>query len=288
MGTGGAIQLVELAKIRDAIQRRTRAAVAPGARLHILTVGVGDYGKLATHVRLEYADDDARDIASALAATQAGLYAAVPVQTLLNEEATKAGILRGLSTMRQAMERGEGRDLAVVHFSGHGAMVDGTFHLLTHEVDARDDVAIKGTALPVQTLQSEIEQLAKHGRVLLLLDACRSGATTGDGRSVAVDADALRASLRGPNITILTSSTADELSREDSVWGNGAFTEAFLDALTERADGDGNGLISTDELMRHVVEVVGRITGGAQTPGVDLRFGSSLFAAGIGESSPSP
>ena len=76
------------------------------------------------------------------------------------------------------MERGGGNDLAVVHFSGHGALVDGTLYLLPQDTDARDAVGIKATALSIDDLKAELLELAKHGRVLVLLDACHSGATT--------------------------------------------------------------------------------------------------------------
>jgi hypothetical protein len=42
---------------------------------------------------------------------------------LLDKDATKSGILRALAVMRHDMSAGGGNDLAVVHFSGHGAMV---------------------------------------------------------------------------------------------------------------------------------------------------------------------
>ena len=125
-------------KMRAEVQRRTGAAVAPGARLHVLTVGVSDYGQAATHLKLNFAAADATDVAAALLTTQTGLYAEVRPQRLSNQDATRAGILRGLATMRQAMARGEpGRDLAVVHFSGHGTLLDGEFYLLPHDVDVR-------------------------------------------------------------------------------------------------------------------------------------------------------
>jgi WD40 repeat protein len=131
LGTPGAIVVAELTKIRTAIQRRTRTAVAPGARLHVLTVGVSEYGEKATHLKLAFAAADATDMTTVLLNTQTGLYAEVRPQRLSNQDATKEGILRGLATIRQAMARSEpGRDLAVVHFSGHGALLDGAFYLL--------------------------------------------------------------------------------------------------------------------------------------------------------------
>jgi hypothetical protein len=49
-------------------------------------------------------------------------------------------------------------------------------------------------------------EIAKHGRILVLLDACRSGATSLDGFSQAVDAAVLRRELSAANVTVLTSS----------------------------------------------------------------------------------
>lgn len=63
-------------------------------------------------------------------------------------------------------------DLAVVHFSGHGAMVDHKLYLLPVEVDARDDAGIQANGLSADDLKGELLELAKYGRVLVLLDAC--------------------------------------------------------------------------------------------------------------------
>jgi len=164
LDTPRAIGLAILAEARAAIQRRTGAAVAPGARLHVLTVGVSDYGQAATHLKLNFAAADATDVAAALLTTQTGLYAEVRPQRLSNQDATLKGILRGLDTMRKAMARSEpGRDLAVVHFSGHGALIDGTFYLLPHDVDVGDSAAIKATALSASSLRLELDRLAQYG-----------------------------------------------------------------------------------------------------------------------------
>jgi hypothetical protein len=59
----------------------------------------------------------------------------------------------------------------VVHFSGHGAMVHRKFYLLPDEVDARDDAGIKASVLSAEDLRGELLELARYGRVLVLLDA---------------------------------------------------------------------------------------------------------------------
>jgi hypothetical protein len=69
METVRALGLAELQEHRRQVQLRTRSSVAPGARLHVLAVGVSDHGDEARHLRLGYADQDARDVASALVNT---------------------------------------------------------------------------------------------------------------------------------------------------------------------------------------------------------------------------
>jgi hypothetical protein len=285
LDTPRAIGLAELNVMREETRRRTGAAVAPGARLHVLTVGVSDYGQAAPHLRLAFAAADADDVADALVIPQKGLYADVKLQHLTNQYATKMVILRGLATMREAMGWGEpGRDLAVVHFSGHGATIDGEFYLLPHDVDVGDPVAIKNTALAASMLRQELDGLAQHGRVLVLLDACCAGGAMANGQALAVDATRLRTALVGANIAVLTSSSAAEVSREDPSWRNGAFTEIFLEALSSRADANQDGLISIGELTDYLTRYVPRLTNGAQHPGVEVHFTGDvlpLFVAGL-------
>jgi uncharacterized caspase-like protein len=203
-------------------------------------------------------------------------------QRLNNKDATKGGILRGLATMEQSMARSEpGRDLAVFHFSGHGALIDDEFYLLAYDADVGDPVSITTTALPATTLRQRLERLGQHGRVLVLLDACRSGGAMANGQALTIDAARLRAALTGTNVTVLTSTTSDQLSREDPAWENGAFTEIFLEALSSRADANKNGLISVSELTGYLTRHVPALTGGAQTPGVEMRFDGDVFAAGL-------
>ena len=216
-----------------------------------------------------------------LAGTQGGLYARVLPQVLTDRDATKDGILAALEAMRSSMRAGSGDDLAVVHFSGHGAMVDGKLYLLPHEVDARTAVGIRSKGLSADQLRDEMLELAKHGRVLVLLDACHSGATTMDGALLTMDSTALRTGLAAANVTVLTSSSGREVSREDPAWGYGAFTKVLLDALSDpAADIERKGLINPNGLAHYVATRVSSLTRGAQTPGMEVRFSTTLFATG--------
>ena len=276
-----ALGLAEYAEIREAVRLRTRASVAPGAKLHVLTVGVGDYGEHAIHLKLEFADNDAIDVANALVNTQQLFYADVRLQHLTNENATHAGIIDALDFMRRDMARSvDGRDLAVVMFSGHGAIIDDQYYLFPYDVDARSPSRIRSSAIPVAQLRAELAKLGEKGRVLVLLDACRSGATTTLGARLDVDAKMLRAVLAATNVTVLTSSKAGEVSREHDEWKNGAFSEVLLEALG-KADNDHNGLISITELTRYISTTLPRLTGGKQRPGIEIRFESDIFVSGL-------
>ena len=267
----------------------TGAAKAPGARLHVLTIGVSDYGDKAKHLRLKYAHKDARDVASALVNTQGsifnkkgGLYAEVLPIYLHNDEADEAGIAEAFASMQRNMARDNtGQDLAVVMFSGHGTIIDKRFYLLPYGVDAATPARLKASAIPASEFQAEIAKLAEYGRVLVLLDACRSGAATADGSKLTPNADLLRAAMSLGNVTVLTSSKADKLSREDKKWENGAFTEVLLEAFGRAADADNNSLISMGELTSYVAASLPVLTGGDQQPGIEQRFQSDLFVSGL-------
>jgi hypothetical protein len=65
--------------------------------------------------------------------------------------------------------------------------------------------------------------------------------------------------------------------REDPAWGNGVFTEA----LGEAGDPNRDGLVGVTELAGYLARRVPALTGGAQTPGVEVRYEGGLFAADL-------
>jgi WD40 repeat protein len=276
--TPRALGLAVMAEHSQEVMLRTNSHVPPGARLHLLAIGISAYNQeYAKNLRLHYADRDANDLASAIVNTQSSLYQVQP-QVLLDKDANRLGIMEALATMRRQMAAGGGDDLAVVHFSGHGALVDGELYLLPYEVNARDDASIEASGLKADDLRHELLELAKYGRVLVLLDACHSGA---NGAAIPMEADALRTGLAAANVTVLTSSKGSQTSEERDTWQHGAFTEALLDAFNDpAADINHNGLISTTGLENYLMKRVPELTDGKQTPGIEVRFDTTLFASG--------
>jgi hypothetical protein len=273
METPRAFGLAGIAEQRKKVLLLTHSSVPPGARLHVLAIGISHYDQ--EHLRLSFAQQDAYDVLSALTNTQDALWVAGSRQYVVDGDAKRASIRRSLDTLYTAMTGKE--DLAVIHFSGHGAMVDGELYLLPQDVQAGDAVALKDSALPMIVFRTEVERIAERGRVLVLLDACYSGSASRDGRAAEVSSSVLSIALAGANINVITSSSASQASREKAAWQNGAFTEAVLEAFGE-ADTNYDGLISANEFADYVERRVRSLTDGNQSPAMEVRFGGTLFA----------
>jgi hypothetical protein len=261
--TGRALGIAEMKAAREDVQFATGATKAPGARLHVLTVGVSDYGDKARNLALKFANRDAWDVANALLNTQSGLYAEVEPTVLRDSEANRFGIFDALGAMGKNMERGTGQDIAVIMFSGHGEMIDDQFYLVPYGADNTTRARLKASAIPATEFQSEVAKLAEHGRVLVLLDACHSAGLIG----ALPASNVLKSVLAGGNVTVLTStSSADKRAREDEKWQHGAFTKVLLDALSSSGDvdTDHNGVISMEELTAYVGDHLSQLTGGDQ------------------------
>jgi WD40 repeat protein len=280
--TARALGIADLKAARLDVQIVTRSTKAPGARLHVLAIGIGDYGDKARNLRLQFAVRDAQDVASALLNTQGGgLYAEVKPMFLHDGAADKGGIFEALAAMDRNMTGGAGRDLAVVMFSGHGTMIDNQFYLVPYGADSSTMARLKASAIPATEFRSEIEKLAQHGRVLVLLDACRSAGLIGAPSNSLPAAETLKSVMNASNVTVLTSSTADRVSREDEKWGHGAFTKALLDALSasSEVDTDHDGVISMSELTAYIEKRLKKLTDGDQELGLNQRFQSDIFVA---------
>jgi WD40 repeat protein len=273
--TARALGIADLALARCDVQAAAHSAKPPGEVLHVLAIGIDKFGDRAGSLHLDYADDDARDVATALLGSQKkasckpSLYADVKVETLTDateEKPTRENILKAIDAMAQNMRRtGSGRDVALVLVSTHGAMIGSELYLLPYGVDL---TSIGASALSVTDLARSVQALAEAGKVILLIDACHSGAIGPDK----LDASALSKLVTMDSVTVLASSKRFESSLEDSRWGHGAFTKAFLDALTGAADIGDRGTIRMGDLAMAMDAEVENLTGGAQHLGPHLNF----------------
>ena len=143
--------------------------------------------------------------------------------------------------------------------AGHGFRAkDGKFHLVTPRTDTQ---RLEETSLAWDEVAAAFAGI--KARVIVFLDACRSGAA---GQSATND-EAVDALLgRSLPITVIAASKGRQDSEETDKGGE--FTNAVLRALANRkaTDTNGNGAIELAELYAVVKRDVVVATKGRQTP----------------------
>jgi WD40 repeat protein len=283
--TERALGIAEVAAARLDVQTATGSAKPPGGVLHVLAIGVDKFGDKAGGLHLDYAAKDAHDVADALlesqkgAAGKASLYADVDLQYLPNDKADSAAVLDELDAMAQRMAKSEpGQDVAVILVSSHGEMIDGQFYLIPYGFDSGSQGRSIKSAVSANEFAKKIGAIAAHGKVLLLLDACHSGAVGAQGWAKDPDAKILEDAMDMENVTVLTSSKKNELSEELPEWRHGALAEAFLDALKGAADSE--GIVRLSALTDAMENEVQSLTKGRQHLGMHVNFSGDLFVAG--------
>jgi WD40 repeat protein len=282
--TAHALGVEDISQARFEVQAATGSAKPPGGVLHVLAIGVDKFGDKAGGLHLDYAAKDAHDVANALLESQKGspgkvsLYADVSPIYLPNDKADSAAILDNLDAVAQSMARNQpGQDVAIILVSSHGEMIGGQFYLIPYGFDAGSEGKSIKSAVSASEFAKKVGALAKYGKVLLLLDACHSGAVGAQGWATDPDAKVLQDAMDLENVTVLTSSKQNELSEELPEWQHGALAEAFLDALAGAADSQ--GIVKLSALTDAMGDEVESLTKGRQHLGMHMNFRGDLFVA---------
>ena len=199
---------------------------------------------------------------------------------LPNDQANRTAILDALDAMAEATRKsGSDQDVAVILVSSHGEMFDRQFYLIPYGFDASSLNAATGSAVSASDFAKKVDSIAKHGRVLLLLDTCHSGAIGAGSWATDPDAKVLQDAMDLENVAVLTSSKKTVLSQELPGLRHGAFTQAFLTALSGAADPQGQGVIRLSALTDAMDVELQRLTKGMkpQHLGQHVNFGGDLF-----------
>jgi WD40 repeat protein len=229
-------------------------------RLCILAVGISRYGDRT--LNLDYADADARAVVDAYQAHSRKLFAKIETRLLLDEQATRRGILQGLIWLREQVKAG---DYPVLYFAGHGEKdKDGALYFLPADVDARD---LASTAISADDLKRLLGGIP--GRLTAILDACHSGGIDG-GRTRGphgLTDDLLRDLIAEESgLVVLCATTGNEQAQESTAHKHGVFTQALLEGLAGKADANGDGVVYLDELGLYLNQRVGELSRRQQHP----------------------
>ncbi|HEX9996718.1 MAG TPA: caspase family protein [Abditibacterium sp.] len=195
-------------------------------KLYVLAVGVSRYKD--EELNLRFAEADATAFVAEMQKQKGRLYEDVTTQVLVNQNATRAGIIKGLTTLRAQTTT---KDVAMILLSGHGVNTnDGDFYFAPHETDTSD---IESTGLPFYEIKKAAEKIV--GKRVFFIDTCHAGNVMGGAATKSVNSDinpAANELLKAENGAIVfTASTGRQLSLEDPKWGHGAFTKALLEGL---------------------------------------------------------
>lgn len=251
----------------DAPAADTAAPDLAGANLYrdsyALVIGIDQY---KAWPKLQHAVRDAR----AIQETLQGQFGFRPenVTTLTDADATRANILRALNAM--ARRGGEGAkvkrdDRVFVFFAGHGStrkLPSGRDVGYIIPVDAgTDDLQTDAIAMP--QLQELGEALpAKHA--FFVIDACYSGLGLTRAGAPGGSANFVRDNAKRLGRQMMTAGGADQQVADDGPGGHSVFTWTLLQALSGKADLNGDGLITATELAAYVAPAVSSIA--HQTP----------------------
>lgn len=221
-----------------------------------IVIGINDYAKWP---KLQYAVQDAKAIRETLI-NRLG-FSNEKVLTLSNGEATRNNIL---ALFHDKLGHGQLKkdDRVFVFFAGHGAtrkLSSGRNLGYIIPVDS-DPEQVSVDAIPMTDLQNIAENLdAKH--VLFVMDACYSGLglTRGGGSS-----NFLRENAKRMGRQMLTAGGADQLVADGGPNGHSVFTWTLLQALSGKADLNGDGMITATELAAYIAPAVSSVS--QQTP----------------------
>lgn len=228
-----------------------------------LLVGISKFKDQS--INLKYPAKDARDFAKFLIKEEH--FAPDHVMVLVDEKANREGILDAMGDKWLPRVAGPD-DLVLIYISTHGSPsaldLGGVNYIVAYDTDKE---RLYSTGIAMQDLSRIIKGRIHSDRVVILLDACHSGATSmtdQKGISYKGNFDAMEVA-QGTGQLVICSSDTSQVSWESKRTANSVFTNHLMKAL--RLNGDRTTLGQAFGYMKSCVEEeVRRDRGGLQTP----------------------
>ena len=212
------------------LEAGTSKSVRPIRDKWAVVIGVDSF-KDKRIPQLHFSAKDAADFAKFL--VEKANFAPDHVLLLLNDDATHDNITAAICD-DWLPKRVDENDLVLIYASSHGSPKEldrgGENFLICHDTN-EDKLFTSGINL--SDLSPVIKRRTKCDRVVLILDACNSGAATtaskGLYRAVNFDPDA----IAGTGQIVISSSSAEQRSWESKRYQNGVFTRNLIDTLSD-------------------------------------------------------
>jgi tetratricopeptide (TPR) repeat protein len=196
-----------------------------------LVIGISKYQD--SSINLHCSANDARDFANFL--VKDAHFAPDHVRILTDEKATKRGIEEAFGDKWLPRVAGPD-DLVVFYFSGHGspAQADaaGINYLVAYDTDKN---SLFSTGISLQAFTKTLKSRVQSDRILLVMDACHSGAATeaetGAKGLFRVNNFSVDEIVQGSGQFVICSSQPSQSSWESKKYPNGVFTHYLIEGL---------------------------------------------------------
>ena len=287
--TAGPNRLVAYAFNRDNVKSKDAPLVFTGAdslkrkgTAYIIAVGVNEYAN--SQYNLKYATADARSFGDEMRRRQTQLagFERIEVIQLLDQDATKANILKAIKRLAgepgpptlksgplDGLKRAEPEDTVVIFFAGHGTAQAQRFYLIPHDLGYTGD-RTKLTEQGLKTMLthsiSDIELEAAvegldAGHLLMIIDACNSGQAleAEEKRRGPMNSKGLAQLAYEKGMYILTAAQSFQAALEAAQLGHGYLTYALVEEGLKTAVADTapkDGLVIAREWLNFATERV--------------------------------
>jgi len=233
---------------------------------YALLIGVGEskYHPLSLPVTVK----DTQAIYGALIDRDLCGYPQEQIRVLNNAEATRDGILQGLSWLKEKVES-DREATAIIYYSGHGWVdkSDNRYYLLQHDVKPSK---LAESALSAEVFTDAIREIEAE-RLLVVIDSCHAA-----GMATSKDADAelmdefdgfervafskglIEDLKRGKGRVVFTSSEGHQESWILKDQSLSIYTVHFLEALQGAGNQEGDRVVRVSNLMNYIMLPINR------------------------------
>lgn len=249
-----------------------------------LVIGISKFA--APGLNLRYSDQDARDFADFL--VKEAHFAPDHIKLLLNEQATQRAILSELGN-KWLPRVAAPDDLVVVFISSHGSSssldLEGVNYILAHDSDP-EDLYVSGIDMP--KLAAIIKARVHSDRIVIILDACHSGAARASTKGLAREANIDAAKIaQGTGQLVIASSLPDQVSWEFRDRPNSVFTRSLIEGF--KSKGQNTTLAEAFAfLKKNVQDTVLHERGKLQVPVLKSSWSGNELVIGAIPSEPRP
>ncbi len=221
----------------------------PSGTTRAVVIGISNYMNDSI-TDLQFAHRDAEIFYDYLRSNAGGALPKENIRLMTNEKATLAAIGYAIDWLERVSQKG---DKAIFYFSGHGDVEKQTMwqrgYLLAHDSPPNN---FRNNAVRIEDLDDIVKTLSvgREAKVVIILDACRSGKLANAGSSLTNE----QLAKQYENEVRILACKADQKSLEGDMWGQGRglFSYYLVNGMKGLADGQNDRVVTFEEMKSYL------------------------------------